>query len=68
MQPRDNGKIKKVNGNLKKIIIRENKDHPAISLPELLQRAVKIHNRTSRSNGYFPYFLLYGTQPFNQHL
>jgi hypothetical protein len=29
---------------------------------------VKIHNRTPRPNSYSPYFLLYGTQPSNQHL
>jgi predicted GTPase len=68
MQPRGNGKIKKVTDDLKKIIVRKNRNHPATSLPKLLQRAVKIHNRTPRSNGYFPYFLLYGTQPSDQHL
>jgi hypothetical protein len=44
MRLRGNGKVKKVNGDLKKIAVRENRNHPAISLPELLQRAVKIHN------------------------
>jgi hypothetical protein len=68
MRPRDNGKIKKINGDLKKIVVRKNRDHPATSLPELLQRAVKIHNRIPRPNGYSPYFLLYGTQPPDQHL
>jgi hypothetical protein len=68
MRPRDNGKIEKINGNLKKIVVRENRNHSATSLPELLQRAVKIYNRTPRPNGYSPYFLLYGTQPSNQHL
>jgi hypothetical protein len=37
--------------------------HPEIPLPDLLQTAINLHNRITRLNGYFPYFLLYGTTP-----
>jgi hypothetical protein len=36
MRPRGHGKVEKINGNLKKITVRKNKNHPATSLPELL--------------------------------
>jgi hypothetical protein len=68
MRPRGNGKVKKINGNLKKIAVRKNRNYSATSLPELLQRAMKIHNRTPTPNGYSSYYLLHGTQPPDQHL
>jgi hypothetical protein len=68
MRSRGNGKIEKINNNLKKITVRKNKNHSAISLPELLQRAVKIHNRTPQLNGYSSYYLFHGIQPPDQHL
>jgi hypothetical protein len=37
--------------------------HSNIPLPDLLQFAVNIHNRTPKSSGYSLFFLLYGITP-----
>jgi hypothetical protein len=62
-RPRGNSKIKQLNGVLKSIIIRVHLTHPDSPLPDLLQSAVNIHNRTPKPNGYSPFFLLYGITP-----
>jgi transposase InsO family protein len=50
-KPRSNGKIKQLNGVLKIIMIRVHLTHSNILLPDLLQFAVNVHNRTSKPNG-----------------
>jgi hypothetical protein len=60
-KPRDNGKIEQLNGVLKSIIIQMHLTHSNIPLPDLLQFAINIHNRTPKPNNYSPFFLLYGT-------
>jgi hypothetical protein len=37
--------------------------HSNIPLPDLLQSAVNIHNRTPKPSGYSLFFLLYGITP-----
>jgi hypothetical protein len=37
--------------------------YPETLFPDLLQTAVKLHNRTTRPSGYSPYFLMYGIIP-----
>jgi hypothetical protein len=44
-------------------MIRMHLTHSDIFLPDLLQSAVNIHNRTPKSNNYSPFFLLYGIIP-----
>jgi hypothetical protein len=62
-RPRGNGKVEQVNGHIKATMTRVHLAHPEIPLPDLLQTAVNLHNRTIRPSGYSPYFLLYGTIP-----
>jgi hypothetical protein len=65
-RPRGNGKIEQLNGVLKNIMTRMHLTHPDIPLPDLLQSAVNIHNRTPKPNDYSPFFLLYGITPFDR--
>jgi hypothetical protein len=37
--------------------------HSETLLPDLLQTAVKFHNKITRPSGYSPYFFIYGTIP-----
>jgi hypothetical protein len=60
---RNNGKIEQINDILKEIMLRAHLTHPDIPFADLLQNAINIHNRTPKSSGYSPYFLLYGTTP-----
>jgi hypothetical protein len=62
-RPRGNKKVEQINGHLKAIITKVHLIHPEIPFPDLLQNAINLHNRTTRPNGYFPYFLLYGIIP-----
>jgi hypothetical protein len=62
-RPRGNNKVEQLNGVLKSIMTRMHLTHPDIPLPDLLQSAVNIHNRTPKPSGYSPFFLLYGITP-----
>jgi transposase InsO family protein len=62
-KPRNNDKIKQINGKLKNVMIRMSFIHKNILSPDLLQIAINIYNRTPRLNDCSPYFLFYGTTP-----
>jgi hypothetical protein len=65
-QPRGNSKVEQINDQLKATITRMHLAYSETLLPDLLQTAVKLHNRITRPNGYSPYFLMYGTIPPNR--
>ncbi|KAI0994299.1 hypothetical protein K3495_g13883 [Podosphaera aphanis] len=67
-RPRSNGKVEQANGVLKSILIRILLDNTTLELSQALAQAVMMFNRRVSSNGYSPYFLLFGTQPPEEEL
>jgi len=65
-RPRANGKVEKVNGDLKHTIVREWNTNPTRAINVSVRRAVMLYNRTPKPSGYSPYFLLFGTTPPSQ--
>lgn len=63
IRPRSNGKVEQANSILKAILKRTLLDAPGMKLVDALSRAVSIFNRRISSNGYSPFFLIFGTQP-----
>jgi hypothetical protein len=62
-KPRGNDKIKQLNSVLKSIITRVHLTHSNIFLPNLLQSAINIQNRTPKPNGHSLFLLFYGIAP-----
>ncbi|KAI1008167.1 hypothetical protein K3495_g76 [Podosphaera aphanis] len=66
MRPRENGKVEKANGDIKRPLAREFFADPTIDTKQLLPRVIAIKNHTPGPSGYSLYFLLFGTQSTNQ--
>jgi len=65
--PRTNGRVERLNDQLKSLMKRIALEYPTYTKEILLRRALAEYNQAKNMHGYSPHFLLYATTPRSQN-